>query len=58
MPKLIAIEGLDGSGKGTQSLLLSESLEREGYRVRTMKAREVRLCGCTSAASSEKARTT
>ena len=36
MPKLIAIEGLDGSGKGTQSLLLSESLEREGYRVRTM----------------------
>ena len=36
MPKLIAIEGLDGSGKGTQSLLLSEALEREGYRVRTM----------------------
>ena len=36
MPKLIAIEGLDGSGKGTQSLMLSQKLEELGYRVRTM----------------------
>lgn len=31
MPKLIAIEGLDGSGKGTQSALLAESVKRAGY---------------------------
>lgn len=31
MPKLIAIEGLDGSGKGTQSELLAESVRRAGY---------------------------
>ena len=31
MPKLIAIEGLDGSGKGTQSALLTDSVRRAGY---------------------------
>lgn len=36
MPKLIAIEGLDGSGKGTQSLLLEEKLRSLGHRVCTM----------------------
>ncbi len=30
MPKLIAIEGLDGSGKGTQSALLAESVRKLG----------------------------
>ncbi len=30
MPKLIAIEGLDGSGKGTQSALLAKSVEKTG----------------------------
>ena len=30
MPKLIAIEGLDGSGKGTQSALLCKSVETAG----------------------------
>ncbi len=30
MPKLIAIEGLDGSGKGTQSALLAKSIEKTG----------------------------
>lgn len=36
MPKLIAIEGLDGSGKGTQSLILADKLTEMGYRVCTM----------------------
>lgn len=31
--KLIAIEGLDGSGKATQSALLKEALEAKGLRV-------------------------
>ena len=31
MPRMIAIEGLDGSGKGTQSALLTESVRRAGY---------------------------
>ncbi len=31
MPKLIAIEGLDGSGKGTQSALLCKSVEAAGH---------------------------
>lgn len=30
MPKLIAIEGLDGSGKATQSALLARSVEKTG----------------------------
>ncbi len=34
MAKFIAIDGLDGSGKATQSALLSSALEKEGYRVR------------------------
>lgn len=31
MSKLIAIEGLDGSGKGTQSALLAESVKAAGF---------------------------
>jgi len=34
MGKFIVLEGLDGSGKGTQSTLLAAQLEKEGYRVR------------------------
>ncbi len=36
MPKLIAIEGLDGSGKGTQSLILEKKLKDMGFRVGLM----------------------
>ena len=36
MNKLIVIEGLDGSGKATQSKLLSSSLTQRGMRVRTI----------------------
>ena len=32
--KLIVIEGLDGSGKGTQAQLLADNLTRKGYSVR------------------------
>ena len=36
MGKLIAIDGLDGSGKGTQSDILVERLRQEGKRVRVI----------------------
>ena len=36
MPKLIAIEGLDGSGKGTQSLILEKALAARGMKVGVM----------------------
>lgn len=36
MGKFIAIDGLDGSGKGTQSELLVERLKKEGKRVRVL----------------------
>ena len=36
MAKLIAIEGLDGSGKGTQSAILADKLTSLGYRVGVM----------------------
>lgn len=36
MGKFIAIDGLDGSGKGTQSELLVKRLESEGKRVRVL----------------------
>lgn len=36
MPKLIAIEGLDGSGKETQSLILEKALRDRGFRVGLM----------------------
>ena len=36
MPKLIAIEGLDGSGKETQSVILRDRLAEEGRRVGMM----------------------
>jgi dTMP kinase len=35
--KLIVIEGLDGSGKTTQTELLSENLSRRGLRIRRVK---------------------
>ncbi len=34
--KLIVIEGLDGSGKGTQSALVTKALEDRGYKVRKL----------------------
>lgn len=36
MPKLIVIEGLDGSGKGTQSLILEKALSGRGLKVGVM----------------------
>lgn len=36
MGKFIVIDGLDGSGKGTQSELLKARLERAGYKVRLL----------------------
>lgn len=36
MGRLIAIEGIDGSGKGTQSRRLSESLQRSGLTVQLL----------------------
>lgn len=32
--KLIVLEGIDGSGKATQTLLLSQKLEKDGYSVK------------------------
>ena len=34
MGKLIVIEGLDGSGKGTQAKILAEALEKQGRKVK------------------------
>ncbi len=34
MGRLIVIEGLDGSGKGTQAKLLAETLEKQGKKVK------------------------
>ena len=34
--KLIVIEGLDGSGKGTQSKLVYEELKNRGYKVKKL----------------------
>ncbi|MBQ3588547.1 MAG: deoxynucleoside kinase [Oscillospiraceae bacterium] len=34
MGKLIVIEGLDGSGKGTQAKILAETLEKQGEKVK------------------------
>ena len=36
MGKFIVIDGLDGSGKGTQSELLKKKLEGAGYKVRLL----------------------
>ena len=36
MGKFIVIDGLDGSGKGTQSEILKSALERKGYKVRLL----------------------
>lgn len=34
--KIIVIEGLDGSGKATQTKILAETLENKGYKVRKL----------------------
>lgn len=34
--RLIVIDGIDGSGKATQTLLLSKRLKKEGYKVKTI----------------------
>ena len=36
MGKFIAIDGLDGSGKGTQTDILVERLKKEGKKVRVL----------------------
>ena len=36
MGKFIAIDGLDGSGKGTQADILIEKLKSEGKKVREL----------------------
>ena len=36
MAKLVVLEGLDGSGKGTQTKILADRLRGEGRRVRTL----------------------
>lgn len=36
MSKLIAIDGLDGSGKGTQTAILCAWLEEQGYKVKQL----------------------
>lgn len=46
MAKLIALEGLDGSGKGTQSALLAEKLTSLGYRVGMMDFPNYESGGC------------
>lgn len=40
--KLIAIEGIDGSGKSVQAALLNIALERLGYTVQIIKAKETK----------------
>jgi len=47
MAKFYVIEGLDGSGKGTQSALLKERLEAEGKRVRLLDFPDYASEGCT-----------
>ena len=36
MSKLIVIDGLDGSGKHTQAVLLADKLKKEGYRTQLL----------------------
>ncbi len=46
MGKLIVLEGLDGSGKGTQTALLREYLEKSGYNVRVVDFPDYSSEGC------------
>ena len=36
MSKLIVIDGLDGSGKHTQAVLLADKLKKEGYQTQLL----------------------
>ncbi len=47
MGLLIVIEGLDGSGKGTQTKLLKEHLERQNKKVRVIEFPDYTSEGCT-----------
>lgn len=47
MGKLIVLEGLDGSGKGTQSHLLAERLTKEGKKVRLIEFPSYGSAGAT-----------
>ncbi len=47
MGKFIVIDGLDGSGKETQTLLLQKSLESRGYRVKVLSFPMYQTVGAT-----------
>ena len=47
MSKFIVLEGLDGAGKGTQTELLRERLEKEGREVRVIDFPDYSSEGCT-----------
>ena len=47
MGKLIVLEGLDGSGKGTQTALLAEYLKEKGKNVRVIDFPDYSSEGCT-----------
>lgn len=47
MALFIVLEGLDGSGKGTQTALLRERLEKDGRRVRVLDFPNYSSDGCT-----------
>ena len=46
MAKFIVLEGLDGSGKGTQTELLRDYLKKQGKRVRVIDFPDYNSEGC------------
>ena len=43
MGKVIVIEGVDGSGKATQTVKLFERLQEEGYKVKKLNTPDMRM---------------